>query len=109
MDAKSYGKKLKTYRAQRGWSLERCAEQIGISTRYLADIERGNKVPTLETFVLILNTLAASADDVLQDSLVVGYQVKSNELLKMLDSLDVARRKQTLDIFKSVIVSLQEH
>ena len=59
--------------------------------------------------MLILNTLAASADDVLQDSLVVGYQVKSNELLKMLDSLDVARRKQTLDIFKSVIVSLQEH
>ena len=89
--------------------MERCAEQIGISTRYLADIERGDKVPTLETFVLILNTLAASADDVLQDSLVVGYQVKSNELLKMLDSLDVARRKQTLDIFKSVIVSLQEH
>ena len=109
MDAKSCGKKLKTYRARRGWSLERCAEQIGISTRYLADIERGDKVPTLETFVLILNTLAASADDVLQDSLVVGYQVKSNELLKMLDSLDVARRKQTLDIFKSVIVSLQEH
>ena len=89
--------------------MERCAEQIGISTRYLADIERGDKVPTLETFVLILNTLAASADDVLQGSLVVGYQVKSNELLKMLDSLDVARRKQTLDIFKSVIVSLQEH
>ena len=109
MDAKSCGKKLKTYRAQRGWSLERCAERIGISTRYLADIERGDKVPTLETFVLILNTLAASADDVLQDSLVVGYQVKSNELLKMLDSLDVARRKQALDIFKSVIVSLQEH
>ena len=40
--------------------MERCAEQIGISTRYLADIERGDKVPTLETFVLILNTLAAS-------------------------------------------------
>ena len=73
MDAKSLGKKLRSYRAKCGWSLKDCAEQIGISTRYLADIERGDKVPKLETFILILNTLTASADDVLQDIFIVGY------------------------------------
>ena len=108
LDSKSLGKKLKSYRAKAGWSLEECSEKIGISARYLADIERGDKVPKLETFVLILNTLVAPADDVLQDSLVAGYESKSNYILKKLEALDVTRRKQALDIFDSVISSLKE-
>lgn len=107
MDAKSLGKKLKAYRARCGWSLKECSERIGISTRYLADIERGDKVPKLETFILILNTLAASADDALQDSLTVGYEAKSNDLLRKLQALDVTKRKQAMDIFESVISSLK--
>ncbi len=75
----------------------------------MADIERGDKIPKLETFLLILNTLNASADDVLQDSLAVGYTAKSNDLLRMLDSLDGSRRKQALEIFESVITSLKAH
>ena len=108
MNSKSIGKKLRSYRAKRGWSIKVCSEKIGISTRYLADIERGDKVPKLETFLLILNTLTASADDVLQDSLAVGYEAKSNDIIRKLNTLDVIKRKQTLDIFDSVISSLKE-
>ena len=108
MNCKSMGKKLKSYRAKCGWSLKECSERIGISTRYLADIERGDKVPKLETFLLILNTLNASANDVLQDSLVVGYEAKSNDMIRKLNALDVTKRKQALEIFDSVISSLKE-
>lgn len=108
MNCKSMGKKLKSYRAKCGWSLKECSERIGISTRYLANIERGDKVPKLETFLLILNTLNASADDVLQDSLVVGYEAKSNDMIRKLNALDVTKRKQALEIFDSVISSLKE-
>lgn len=108
VDSKSMGKKLRSYRAKCGWSLKECSEKIGISTRYLADIERGDKVPKLETFLLILNTLTASADDVLQDSLDVGYEAKSNDIIRKLNTLDVIKRKQALDIFDSVISSLKE-
>lgn len=103
------GSKIKAYRAKRGWSISECAERAGISTRYLADIERGDKVPKLETFLDILNAVAASADDVLQDSLVAGYEAKSNDLMKKLASLDATKRKQALTIFDSVISSLKEH
>lgn len=106
LDAKSFGKKLRAYRAKNGWSIKECSEKIGITTRYLADIERGDKIPKLETFILIINTLSASADDVLQDSLVIGYEAKSNDILKRLDVLDAVRRKQALEIFDSVIASL---
>ena len=107
MDSKSLGKKLRSYRAKRGWSLNECSEKIGISTRYLADIERGDKIPKLETFIMILNTLTASADDVLQDSLIVGYEVKSNDITQKLQVLDTTRRRQALDIFDCVISSLK--
>lgn len=109
MDAESLGKKLKSYRARCGWSLKECSEKIGISTRYLADIERGDKIPKLETFILILNTLSASADDVLQDSLTIGYEAKSNDIIRKLDSLDATHRRQALDIFDNVISCLQKH
>ena len=108
VDCKSLGKKLKTYRAKRGWSLKDCSERMGISTRYLADIERGDKVPKLETFIQMINVLSASADDVLQDSLVVGYEAKSNDIIRRLDTLDAVRRKQALNILDSVISTLKE-
>lgn len=108
MDCKSIGKKLRSYRAKCGWSLKECSERIGISTRYLADIERGDKVPKLETFILILNTLTVSADDVLQDSLVVGYEAKSNDIIRKLNALDITKRKQALNIFDGVISSLKD-
>ncbi len=107
MNSKKLGKKLKSYRAKHGWSLEVCAERISINTRYLANIERDDKVPKLETFILILNTLAASADDVLQDSLVIGYEIKSNDILKELVSLDITRKRLALNILHSVILSLK--
>jgi len=108
MDSKSLGRKLRTYRAKRGWSLKECSERVGISTRYLADIERGDKIPKLETFILILNTLSASADDVLQDNLVVGYEVQSNDVLREMESLDTKSKKQALDIFQNIIHVLQK-
>lgn len=108
MNTKSLGKRLKALRAEHAWTQEECAERVGISTRYLADIERGDKTPKLATLITILNTLTASADDVLQDSLTVGYTVKSNKLIKKLETLDPARRKQALDIFDSVLHSLKD-
>lgn len=108
MDKISFGKKLRLYRIKKGWSLKDCAEKIGITSRYLSDMERGEKVPKFETFLTILNTLSASADDVLQDSLAVGHEAKSNDLTKRLESLDANRKKQVLDILESVIERLKQ-
>ena len=83
-----------------------CAEHMGISEKYLADIERGDKLPRLETFVRMLNTLSASADDVLQDSLIMGYVAKSNDILKRMEPLDTSRRRQLLEILDSIMDSL---
>ena len=103
MDSKSFGMKLRQCRVKCGLNREKCSEMAGITPRYLADIERGDKVPRLETLVLILNAVSASADFVLQDSLTAGCEPKSNELMKKLEALGPEQRKQTLLIFDSIV------
>ena len=107
MNSDSMGKKIREYRSKQGWSIEECSEKIGISAQYLGNIERGNKVPQLKTFIKMLNVLDASADDVLQDSLTVGYKNKSNDLLSKIEELDVEHKRQAIEIFESVISILK--
>ena len=78
-----------------------------MNSKSFGKIERGDKLPKLETFIQMLNVLSASADDVLQDSLTVGYEAKSNDIRNQLETLDEPRRKLALDIFESVIAVLK--
>lgn len=103
MNKKSMGMMLKSYRTKRGWNINTCAERSGVSVRYLADIERGDKMPKIETFINILNALSASADDVLQDSLAIGYQVRFFAALEEMETLDPVKQKQAMDICSFVI------
>lgn len=43
------GKNIRTHRKDLGLTLEKAAEKIDISTKYLSEIERGIKEPSLST------------------------------------------------------------
>ena len=43
MDSRRLGKAIRKQRAAKGLTLEALAERAGISDRYLADVERGNR------------------------------------------------------------------
>ena len=40
---------------------------------------------------------------VLQDSLSVGYETKSNDLMRRVNTLDSAHRKQAIDLFEAIL------
>ena len=50
-------------------------------------VERGEKIPSLETFIKILNALEVSSDMVLADVLETGYTVKNSILNEKLAKL----------------------
>ena len=56
-----------------------------MTTNYIGMIERGEKIPSLETFINILNSLGVSADMVLSDVLDNGYTVKDSLLNEKLE------------------------
>ena len=69
MNSVSIGKRIRSAREHKGWRQEDFAEKIGLSVTYTGMIERGEKVPRLETFVTIANVLGVSADQLLADVL----------------------------------------
>lgn len=88
MEIKYIGKRIKEKRLERSWSQEELAEKVNLSPVYIGMIERGEKVPKLETFVRIANVLKVTTDELLQDVLVQGYIIKASLLSDKIEKLD---------------------
>lgn len=56
------GQKIKALRAEQGITRERLAEQVGVSARFLADVEAGKVGLSLPTPVNLCRALGTSAD-----------------------------------------------
>ena len=77
MDAKAVGQRIKTAREKKNMTQEDLAALVDISPTHVSVIERGSKIPRLDTFVAIANVLEVSADSLLVD--VVDHATKSDE------------------------------
>ena len=98
MDLSGIGKQIREARLQKSWNQDQLAEKTNLSLAYIGMIERGEKIPKLETFIRIINTLEISADVVLQDVLMNGYQVRMSRYLEKMDHLSKEKRDDILDI-----------
>ena len=98
MDLSGNGKQIREARLQKSWNQDQLAEKTNLSLAYIGMIERGEKIPKLETFIRIINTLEISADVVLQDVLVNGYQVRMSRYLEKMDQLSKEKRDDILEI-----------
>ena len=98
MDLSGIGKQIREARLQKSWNQDQLVEKTNLSLAYIGMIERGEKIPKLETFIRIINTLEISADVVLQDVLVNGYQVRMSRYLEKMDQLSKEKRDDILEI-----------
>ena len=99
----SIGKRIRKCREAKGWRQEDFAEKIGLSVTYTGMIERGEKVPKLETFITIANLLEVSADLLLADVLLTGYAVKSSEMTEKIASLNPSERDRIYSVVNTMI------
>lgn len=103
MDYRSIGGQIQKYRVQKHLHQDQLAEQIGLSANYLGQIERGEKTPSLETFIAILNSLEISADQVLADVLIVGYKYKNSDLDGKLQRLTPIERNRIYAVIDTLL------
>jgi len=103
MNTSSIGKRIRRYREAKGWRQEDFAEKTGLSVTYTGMIERGEKLPRLETFITIANVLEVSADLLLADVLTTGYNVKSSELTEKIASLSPSERDRIYSVVDTMI------
>ena len=103
MKYNSIGKNIRQCRLERRLSQEQLAEQVNVSANYIGMIERGEKTPSLETFLAVANALEVNADRLLWETLKVGYQEKSNQLSQQLSALSSKDRKRILAVVDTLI------
>ena len=99
----SIGKNIRKYRLEKNLRQEDLAERAGLSTNYIGMVERGEKIPALETFVTILNVLEVSADVILADVLVTGYTVKDSLLAEKMAKLSKDERERIYAVIDTLI------
>ena len=100
MQLESIGKNLRKYRKAQGLSQEQLGEMTGLSGNYIGMLERGNKIPALDTFIVLANALGVSSDMLLCDAIDTGFRTKSTILADKLEKLSTTDRQRIFDIIE---------
>lgn len=103
MKMNSIGENIRKYRKARNLRQEDLAEKAGLSVNYIGMVERGEKTPSLETFITIINCIGVSADMVLCDVLDVGYTVKSSLLNERLSRVAASDREKIYAVIETML------
>ena len=74
-----------------------------LSTNYIGMVERGEKVPSLDTFIKITNALDVSADMLLADVLDRGYVIKNSLLSEKLENVTPKDRTAIYDVIEAML------
>ena len=103
MKLDTIGKNIRKFREIKKLRQEDLAEKTDLTTNYIGMIERGEKIPSLETFINILNSLGVSADMVLSDVLDNGYTVKDSFLNEKLEKLVPEDRNRIYEVIDTMM------
>lgn len=103
MKLDTIGKNIRKFREIKKLRQEDLAEKTDLTTNYIGMIERGEKIPSLETFINILNSLGVSADMVLSDVLDNGYIVKDSLLNEKLEKLVPEDRNRIYEVIDTMM------
>lgn len=103
MELESIGRNIRKYRLMKKLRQEDLAELANLTNNYIGAIERGEKLPSLETLIVIINALGVSADMVLVDVIDTGYEVKDSLLAEKLSKLSAEDRAKIYDVVDTMI------
>ena len=93
MDIIAFGNRVRAARERLGITREDLAARVGMSPSHMSIVERGVKVPRMDTVVKLANELDVSADFLLQDSIT---QSRNNQLLSSIMELPERERDRLL-------------
>lgn len=103
MDYYSIGRNIRKYRIAKKLRQEDLAELTDVTPNYIGMIERGEKIPSLETFINIVNNLGVSADMILCEVLENGYEVKNSILNERMAKLTPNERARVYAVIDAMI------
>ena len=98
MDWLSIGQNIKEKRLAKSWKQSTLAEKVDLTTSYVGMIERGEKIPKLETFIYITNALDSTSDEILEGVLDRGYEIRMSEYIKRIQGLPKEEQNKIFEV-----------
>ncbi len=103
MDWKDIGRSIRRKRVEKSWRQEDLAERANLSSSYIGMIERGEKMPKLETFIVIANVLEVSADELLSGVINTGYKVRMSEYSDRIGNMSKEKQRMVYGIIDVIL------
>ena len=103
------GPNIRKCRRAKGLRQEDLAEMANLSPNYVGMVERGEKIPALDTFITIINALNVSADVILADIIRSGYQVKISRITEEMEKLSERERRHIFEIIELLLKQAKEN
>lgn len=103
MDARAVGRRIKSAREEKGLTQESLAALVDLSPTHVSVIERGLKVPNLDTFVALANALDVSADTLLVDVVDHAAQTVTCELWEQIARLPAQEQRRVLKALQAFL------
>ena len=107
MERAALGKRIRESRIKKGYTQQDLAERADIGVVYLSEIERGIKMPSLNIFIKIIDTLDVSADYILRDEISTGKEYVCIEITERLLALTPSQLKTATDILNAYLSNLR--
>lgn len=105
----SIGQKIKAIRKRKGFSQLTLSELIDRSPTYISYIESGIKSMSLDTFILLVNALNTTADELLMDNLENTIKVSNHEFSALLSDCSDYEKRILFDVITATKMSLREN
>lgn len=92
------GPKIKQFRNKKGWTINKLANQAGVSQSYLRNVELSNKNCTVEFLHLICNALDITLYEFFDDTKADGTDLLS----KCINTLKPEQREKLIAFLESI-------
>ena len=105
----SIGQNIKAIRTRKGLSQLTLSELIDRSPTYISYIEGGIKSMSLDTFILLVNALNITADELLMDNLENTIKVSNHEFAALLSDCNDYEKRILFDVITAAKKSIREN
>lgn len=99
-------KNLRRLRQQGGFTQEKLAEISGVGAKFISEIERGKKKPSLETIYRLVGALRISWDEFLSGEVLLPNPPDnyiSNYLSRRLQKLSLEKQKKLTKLLENIL------
>lgn len=100
------GRRIREARLNKGLTMSKLAKDAGTSIVYIGEIERGIKMPSVNTLIKIANTLGVSIDYLLRYEVKSGEKYVYDEFTFKLGTLSKEQKQTVMSILDAYINNL---